>query len=244
MGYILLCDIVTGEQCPAKFQIRPFKCEEVLWCMYMTTITYNYQAWPQTVTVKFTFPGHYVTGPNCDITQYSASAIKYSDTGPALILAQQTYPPQQPPANLQHSISFTMPIDQFNQLGCVQFSYHTNCELGCTFYPCFGQGGLPRPERGIESDSIALGNYDYLGLQPNPAIESTRLTYGIDSRHNHEDCYITIRNSHGQIISRIPLRGHQGSEILDSSDWPSGMYSVTLVASGRVLRSKKLLIVR
>jgi len=248
LGTILLCDRVTGEVCPATFKVCAAPCEEPIWCMITKTLTYNYATWPPKVTMKFTFPAHYITGPNCDITSYTATITRAS--GSFDILAQQTFTGV-PPSDTEHSLSITIPISQVSTFGCVNFSYISNCGLGCVCYnQCFntdpeGSGGCSYVQyRGGEPDDTN-SDASYLLLAPNPADGFVQFDYAVPSPpQQSQGCSLAIYNSLGQLLQRTFFDQSQGSARLETEGWPQGTYICVLESGGFAVSQKRLAIMR
>ncbi len=246
-GTILLCNRVTGEICPATFKVCAARCDEPIWCMITRKVTYNYASNPPKVTMKFTFPAHYVTGPNCDITSYTATITRAS--GLFDILAQQTFTGV-PPSDTEHSLSITIPISQISTFGCVNFSYISNCGLGCVcYYQCFNPeqpgGGCSMVQERDGPPQEGIVSASRLSLQPNPADGSVQFDYAVaPALQRAEGCSIAVSNSLGQVMLRSFLPDCQGTERLDVQDWPPGVYTCTLESGGSAIEQKRLVVAR
>ncbi len=233
-GTIQLCDRVTGELCPAKFQLRPDTCEEEIWCMYTFKVKSN-GGFPQTVTIGVTFPAHYITGPECDITQYTATLYSVSGMTPTLLATQTFY--GTPPADAMHTLTHTMLLSQYNALNCFYFVYESNCGQSCADMICVDEE-LPRTgERAWIHDVMPN-----LSLMPNPTSGTTVISYEVSNDKTSNLSELLMVNSQGAIVQRQLLPDSKGEFVLDVASWPAGLYQIVLIKDGTVVNAKRLVV--
>jgi len=233
-GTIQLCDRVTGELCPAKFQLRPDTCEEEIWCMYTFKVKSN-GGFPQTVTIGVTFPAHYITGPECDITQYTATLYSVSGMTPTLLATQTFY--GTPPADAMHTLTHTMLLSQYNALNCFYFVYESNCGQSCADMICVDEE-LPRTgERAWIHDVMPT-----LSLRPNPTSGTTVISYEVSNDKTSNLSELLMVNSQGAIVQRQLLPDSKGEFVLDVASWPAGLYQIVLIEDGTVVNAKRLVV--
>lgn len=233
-GTIQLCDRVTGELCPAKFQLRPDTCEEEIWCMYTFKVKSN-GGFPQTVTIGVTFPAHYITGPECDITQYTATLYSVSGMTPTLLATQMFY--GTPPADAMHTLTHTMLLSQYNALNCFYFVYESNCGQSCADMICVDEE-LPRTgERAWIHDVMPT-----LSLRPNPTSGTTVISYEVSNDKTSNLSELLMVNSQGAIVQRQLLPDSKGEFVLDVASWPAGLYQIVLIEDGTVVNAKRLVV--
>lgn len=236
MGTIDLCNDVTGEICPAKFNIPFEMCPESIWCMsdMETTIDYtdpNPHNW--TATLTFSFPGHYTTGTPCAVNNYYGFLRDATNTQPLTFY----YPfPGGPPPFQMNSFDYVITYAQYLQGGCVTLNYLSNCGHWCQTLYCYGENP-PRPGERDNTSAALLPNF---ALNPNPASNTVQVVF--NSAGSGGNAYLNICNSLGQNLLSMPLGDTESVLSLDVSDWKPGVYQATLQIDGRPVETLKLVI--
>ena len=108
----------------------------------------------------------------------------------------------------------------------------------------------------VEKHAVALGNTGGIGVNeiskgdllvfsanPNPASGSTIITVKTERKING-NAYLVLTNSVGSVLEKIMVKLDQGSaEISMSADLPAGIYFYSLLLDGRLIDSRKLIII-
>ncbi|MBX2927070.1 MAG: PKD domain-containing protein [Saprospiraceae bacterium] len=85
----------------------------------------------------------------------------------------------------------------------------------------------------------------YLALFPNPATHTVTLSYGIAPSDTALNTYhMVARNTLGLTILNRPVQSSDsGNDIIDCSNWPAGVYLVSLEANGQRMVTQRLVVV-
>ena len=86
------------------------------------------------------------------------------------------------------------------------------------------------------NEPTALLNAAY----PNPA--SSFVLIGFDKQAVSNNAAIVIRNMAGQTVTQASLDSFSGKAIIDVSGLPNGMYAYSLIDSGRIIATRKLIV--
>ena len=78
---------------------------------------------------------------------------------------------------------------------------------------------------------------------PNPAADRTVIGYGLSSADSAQPATLVVRSLiSGAVMREMALPGHDAEADLPVQDLPDGVYAVSLLANGRALATRRLLV--
>ena len=96
-------------------------------------------------------------------------------------------------------------------------------------------------EQLVSLDEVGKGVSLSLSASPIPATTNTTIRYAVPSQYKKAD--IIIRNTLGSVVAKYNVvTGKKGKIDLNVSDFNSGIYFYSIIADGRVLSTKKLVV--
>lgn len=81
----------------------------------------------------------------------------------------------------------------------------------------------------------------FVNALPNPSANGTTFTYFVPD--NYKKACLTVRNSLGSIVKKIPVKvGSEGKLSMSTADFANGIYFYSVEAGGNALITKKLIV--
>jgi hypothetical protein len=100
--------------------------------------------------------------------------------------------------------------------------------------------GIPTDTTQLQSAQQAIGSDGfYMRLYPNPAQDYTIIDFST-ALGEQENYRIFISNAQGQVLRDIPVQSANSGYIVDVAGLAAGVYYVSVLRGGQVLRTEKL----
>ncbi len=118
------------------------------------------------------------------------------------------------------------------------------CETRYELKPC--SGGYAKTTGRTEQDgvsSVTSGDNNNLQVAPNPARTTVNLSYYMAGGETQDQRSIEVYDYAGRKVAHFDLNNASGSVMLDTQQYPSGMYLVVLMKNGQQVLHSKLSVI-
>jgi hypothetical protein len=215
----------------------------------------------QTVKVNYCLNLSEVNQEDCTLTEYEVKAILSGNESSKTIY---THTLNGSFDNLQ-CIEIPISLEDFfgGEFNCIELIIDGNCPgISCSDYKCgiFGNSYLlgidnnntplekASDEELIQVENTIEHHQSTFKIYPNPSSGLMTFNFEVENESRSmvtgkKDCLISIKNSIGQTIKTIPIRNKKSiSE--DLGNQQAGLYIASLVIDGKIIESKRFLLIR